>query len=104
MEFSFSGEVWYWRGPAPYHFVTLPAAEAGAVESVAAGVTYGWGMVPVHVRLGDTAWHTSLYPKDGGYVLPLRDSVRRSEQVGLGETVTVHLAVDEPRDGPRSRR
>jgi Domain of unknown function (DUF1905) len=93
---TFSGEVWHWRGPAPYHFVTLPEEQAGAIESVARLVTYGWGMVPVQVRIGATTWRTSLFPKDGGYVLPLRDSVRRRERVELGETVDVHLTVGRP--------
>lgn len=93
MEFEFTGEVWSWRGPAPYHFVSLPDHVAGAVESIAAAVTYGWGMIPVRVCVGATTSRTSLYPKDGGYVLPLRDAVRRAERVELGETVTVRLAV-----------
>jgi len=23
-QLSFSGELWYWRGPSPFHFVTVP--------------------------------------------------------------------------------
>ena len=26
MEIEFDGAVWYWRGPSPYHFVTVPEA------------------------------------------------------------------------------
>ena len=84
MERAFDGEIHYWRGPAPYHFVALPVAEA---------VTYGWGMVQVSVRIGDTTWRTSLFPKDGGYLLPLRDSVRRKEPLELGDVVSVRLTV-----------
>jgi len=61
MERAFDGEIHYWRGPAPYHFVALPVAEA---------VTYGWGMVPVSVRIGDTTWRTSLFPKDAATCCP----------------------------------
>lgn len=93
MEFEFSGEIWHWRGPAPYHFVTVPEAQAADIQALAADVTYGWGMIPVRVRLGGTAWKTSLFPKDGGYVLPLKDSVRRAESVELGDTVEVELTV-----------
>ena len=56
-------------------------------------VTYGWGMVPVTVGLGDTAWTTSLWPKDGGYVVPLKAAVRRAEGVELGDVVTLRLTV-----------
>ena len=67
MEFGFQGSVWEWRGPAPYHFVSIPEEHADAVHDLAPGITYGWGMVPVEVRLGRTSWRTSLFPKDGGY-------------------------------------
>ena len=93
MERAFDGEIHYWRGPAPYHFVALPDDDALAVEAVAEAVTYGWGMVPVSARIGDTTWRTSLFPKDGGYLLPLRDSVRRKESLALGDVVSVRLTV-----------
>ncbi len=93
MEFGFEGRVWEWRGPAPYHFVSIPAEHADAVHDLAPGITYGWGMVPVEVRLGRTRWRTSLFPKDGGYVLPLRDSVRGREDVELGDLVNIQLTI-----------
>jgi hypothetical protein len=92
----FSGEVWHWRGPAPYFFVTVPEPESADLAGVARDVTYGWGMVPVHVTIGGTQWRTALWPKDGGYVVPLKDAVRRAEQIDAGDTVTVTLRV-EPR-------
>ena len=93
MEFEFTGEIWHWRGPAPFHFVTVPEEQAADIQALAADVTYGWGMIPVRVRLGETAWKTSLFPKDGGYVLPLKDAVRRAESVELGDTIAVELTV-----------
>jgi hypothetical protein len=94
MELEFSGEVWSWRGPAPYHFVTVPEAESAELRAMAAAVTYGWGMVPAELHIGATRWTTSLWPKDGGYVVPLKDKVRTAERIGLGDVVTVRLAVD----------
>ena len=94
MQVEFSGEVWSWRGPAPYHFVSVPEDECGVIESTAAMVSYGWGMIPVAVRIGDTEWTTSLWPKDGRYIVPLKDKVRQAEGIELGDTVTVRLTVD----------
>jgi len=91
---EFSGEVWFWRGPSPYHFVTVPHEESAELKAASALVTYGWGMVPVEVRVGSTRWTTSLFPKDGGYVVPLKDQVRNAEQIDIGDTVTLRLAVD----------
>jgi hypothetical protein len=94
MELAVSGELWFWRGPAPWHFVTVPEADCGALESAAALVTYGWGMIPVAARIGATAWTTSLWPKDGGYLIPVKSAVRSAEGLALGDPVTVHLTVD----------
>ncbi len=94
MDLQFSGEVWEWRGPAPYHFVTVPEAESAALESASGRVSYGWGMIPVRARINGTTWTTSLWPKDGGYVVPLEDAVRRAERADVGDTVTVSLTVD----------
>lgn len=94
MELEFRGEVWFWRGPSPYHFVTVPEDESAELQAAAALVTYGWGMIPVEARIGSTRWTTSLFPKNGGYVVPLKDVVRNAEAIDVGDTVTVRLAVD----------
>jgi uncharacterized protein DUF1905 len=97
MDLTFSGEIWFWRGPAPWHFVTVPEDESGAISATASAVTYGWGMIPVNVRIGGTGWTTSLWPKDGAYLVPIKTWVRRAEKLELGDTVTVHLTVTPPR-------
>jgi hypothetical protein len=91
---EFSGEVWFWKGPAPHHFVTVPDEDCGALEAAAAFVSYGWGMIPVSAELGETAWTTSLFPKDGRYIVPLKAWVRAAEGVEVGDVVTVRLGVD----------
>ena len=94
VDLEFSGEVWHWRGPAPHHFVSVPEDDCVELEAAAAFVTYGWGMIPVTVALGGSRWTTSLWPKDGGYVVPLKLAVRKAESVDVGDTVTVRLTVD----------
>ncbi|MDP1878686.1 MAG: DUF1905 domain-containing protein [Actinomycetota bacterium] len=94
MHLEFSGEVWFWRGPSPFHFVTVPDDEAHALKAASALVTYGWGMIPVEARIGSTNWTTSLFPKDGTYIVPLKDRVRTAEGLEVGDVVTVHLTVD----------
>jgi hypothetical protein len=91
MEFEFSGEIWYWRGPAPFHFVTVPEDESLDIHAVSGELTYGWGVIPVSVRIGATTFETSLFPKDGGYIVPIKVAVRRAEGLELGDTVVVHL-------------
>ncbi|MEV0429169.1 DUF1905 domain-containing protein [Micromonospora sp. NPDC050495] len=93
MELEFSGEMWFWRGPAPWHFVTVPAEQCGALAAASPSVTYGWGMIPVTARIGRTSWQTSLWPKDGRYIVPVKAAVRRAEGLEPGEPVTVQLTV-----------
>lgn len=93
MDLDFSGVVWEWRGPSPFHFVSVPEDESGLLEAVSSLVTYGWGMIPVEAAIGSTRWKTSLFRKDGFYVVPLKSAVRRAERIGIGDTVNVHLGV-----------
>jgi hypothetical protein len=93
MELAFSGEVWFWRGPAPWHFVTVPDEESAALDAIAPAVTYGWGMIPVTVRIGGSEWTTSLWPKDGGYIMPIKAWVREAEGLEIGDSVAVELTV-----------
>ncbi|GEN79518.1 DUF1905 domain-containing protein [Actinotalea fermentans] len=94
MELAFTGEVIYWRGPAPFRFVAVPSPEAAALRAAAPLVSYGWGCIPVTVRLGGTTFTTSLFPRDGGYVVPVKVAVQRAEGVELGDVVDLVLSVD----------
>ncbi len=94
MNLQFTGELWFWRGPSPFHFVSVPERESGALKETSGQVSYGWGMIPVTARIEDTEWTTSLFPKDGGYVVPVKDAVRRAEALEVGDMVTVRLSVD----------
>jgi hypothetical protein len=94
VERVFSGDIWEWRGPAPYHFVWVPDDEAEQIQETAAAVTYGWGMVPVTVTIGETRMTTSLWPKDGRYVVPLKDKLRQAEGLALGDVVELRLSID----------
>ncbi len=56
---------------------------------MAALATYGWGVIPVEARIGEIVFTTSLFPKDGGYLLPLKDAVRKPQGLSAGDEVTV---------------
>jgi hypothetical protein len=93
MKLEFDGKIWFWKGPAPWYFVTVPAEQSRDLKAVSGFVTYGWGVIPVHVRIGDTQWETSLFPKDGLYLVPVKARVRKAENLEEGDNVTVHLEV-----------
>jgi len=89
-----TGEIFFWRGPAPHHFVRVPDDDSSAIKAVSSAVTYGWGMIPVTARIGATEWTTSLFPKDGRYLVPIRAMVQEAEDLDVGDMVTVELTVD----------
>ena len=93
MDIEFTGELYRWRGPAPYHFMRVPEEACVGIRAVAPFVSYGWGVIPVRVRIGERAFETSLFPKDGGYVVPIKDAVRKAEELVLGDSVMVELAI-----------
>jgi hypothetical protein len=94
MRVECTGELWFWRGPAPWHFVTVPEAESEQLAAVADAVSYGWGMIPAGVTIGATTWSTALWPKDGGYIVPIKSAVRTAEHLEVGDPITLVLDID----------
>jgi len=93
LSIEFTGKVFFWRGPSPYYFVKVPAKQAEDLKEISRFVTYGWGMIPVTVEVGQTRWETSLFPKDGSYLVPFKDRVRVAEDLEEGSEVLVRLEV-----------
>lgn len=94
MQLEFSGRIWFWKGPAPWYFVTVPGEQCAQLSAVAGAVTYGWGMIPVTAQIGPTTWQTSLFPKDGGYIVPIKASVRKARKLEEGDSITLRLEVN----------
>ena len=96
---AFGGAIFEWRGPAPFLFVAVPDEHIGAIRYAGLSQSYGWGVVPVVVRIGDTRFTTSLFPRDGGYLLPVKVAVQKAEHVGCGDRIEVVLKVGRQWDG-----
>ena len=93
MNIEFSGKILFWKGPAPWFFVTVPAQQSRDIKAISGLVTYGWGVIPVSVRIGKTEYQTSLFPKDGRYLVPVKASVRKVENLEKGDKVTIRLEI-----------
>lgn len=96
MEFTFDAEVIHWRGPAPYFYAPLPDDAAAQIRDVAKLVSYGWGVIPVEAVVGGVRFTTSLFPKDGTYLLPLKDAVRKPTGITAGDLIHIEMVV-QPR-------
>jgi hypothetical protein len=90
VDWVFEGEIIEWRGPAPYFFVAMSEADSAELKEEARSLIY-WGQVPVYAVIGGTEFRTALFPKDGRYLVPLKDAVRKAEDIGEGDVVSVAL-------------
>lgn len=93
MVWEFAGEAIWWRGPAPFVFVPVPSDQSAEIKAISSRVTYGWGVIPVTVQIGGTEYTTSLFPKDGVYLVPVKVKVQKAEMVKVGDTVNVRIEI-----------
>lgn len=91
MVIEFTGTIFHWRGPAPFLFVAVPEKQSQDIKAVAKLVTYGWGVIPVVVKVGRTEWTTSLFPKDGRYLVPIKMAVQKAESLKEGDEIKLKL-------------
>lgn len=90
---AFAAHLIEWRGPAPFVFAPVPDDLTPEVRFAAHEASYGWGVVPVTATIGKTRFTTSLFPRNGGYLLPIKAAVQRAECIGIGNAVDVALEI-----------
>lgn len=95
MAYTFTAELWRWKGDAAWHFVSLPADIADDLEDQA-GQRAGFGSIRVVVEIGSTTWRTSVFPdsKQGTFILPIKRAVRESEGLAEGDRVRIRLSAE----------
>lgn len=81
------------RGPAPFVFAPIPEALTLPIRIAATEASYGWGVVPVSARIDQMHFTTSLFPRAGGYLLPIKLAVQRVLNIGPGARITAALSV-----------
>lgn len=100
MHYSWQGELFEWRGPSPFYFIAMTEDDGADLREIANEVTYGWGVIPVRTRIGRTEWTTSLFPKQGQYLVPVKDKVRRAERLAVGERVQLQMWIEQRHGRP----
>lgn len=96
---SHTGPLWRWTGGTngTWHFLTIDGAAGEALSATALmrrleGMSRGFGSLKVRAAIGDSAFATSVFPsKSAGWMLPVKASVRKAEDLAEGDTVTVAL-------------
>ena len=85
--FEVKSELFEWRGPSPFHFVAINDEDSALIKTVAKDFTYGWGVLYATIQIGSLVWTTALIPKEGQYLIPFRDEIRKKLKINLGEIV-----------------
>lgn len=93
MEFEVSGTVVEWRDPAPYFFLPMSKEQSEELDLYKRELSYGWGVIPCQVTLGSITATTSLFPKDGVYLVPLKDMLRKPNQISVGDEVSLNREI-----------
>lgn len=84
----------YWHGPAPWYFLPVPDEYGRIIKALSKRLTYGWGVIPVKVRLGSHVFTTSLFPKDGQYLVPVKANIRKQVNLMEGDFAMIELEID----------
>lgn len=92
-DMRFDAEIIEWRGPPPYLFAVIPERHVGDIRYAALSESYGWGVVPVIAKVGRSEFATTLFPRGGTYLLPIKLVVQKAEGVGLGDRIRVAMRV-----------
>jgi hypothetical protein len=94
MELRFTGELFEWRGPAPFYFIKTPPKITAEIKVIAAAKTYGWGVLHSNVTINKMVWKTALIPKDGAYLVPIKNAIRLPEKLEVGQQIKIELSFD----------
>lgn len=92
-DLQFRAIVIHWRGPAPFFFARIPDEIGAEIGKVKKAASYGWGVIPVSATINEVSFQTSLFPKDGTYLLPIKDAVRRKIGVTADDEVEVAMTI-----------
>ncbi len=85
--------VWIYPGLGGWHFVTLDKTLSEQIKKTAS--SYGAGFVKIKATIGKTSWQTALFPhkQSGAYLLSIKASVRKKEEVYEGDTINVSFEI-----------
>jgi hypothetical protein len=95
LKVKFSGEIFFWRGPAPFYFISTPEKVSKEIKAVSNRLTYGWGCIPVTAKVGQIEWTTALIPKDGSYLVPMKKIIREKLKLDEGSATSITLEFEE---------
>ena len=102
MKYEFTAKLWEWDAAtkSSWYFVSLPKDQGAEIKEItSSGLKRGFGSVRVEVTVGSSKWMTSIFPsnEEKTYVLPVKKSVRKAENINDGDAVKVKIELTELR-------
>lgn len=93
--YKIKSKVWRYPGMSGWYFVGIPKSNSQEIRKVYQSFSKGFGSIPVEITLGSTIWNTSIFPdrKSGTYLLPLKASVRKKEDVLSGDMISFSVKI-----------
>jgi hypothetical protein len=88
--FSLTAKLWRWPGDMGWHFINLDKSTSSKIRKL-----FPKGFVKIKAKLGQTDWNTSLFPhtETGVYLLAIKKSVRKKEELMEGDIVEVSFTL-----------
>jgi len=90
---TFTGTTIEWRGPSPFVFLPVPNDISAELVSLGSSVSYGWGCIRAVCECGDVRWETSLMPRQGIYLVPIKVAVQRRCNIDVDVKMTVTISI-----------
>lgn len=88
--YTVTTKLWKYEGKAAWYFLNINKETSTIIKARTEPSFGGWGQIKVDVQIGKTKWDTSLFPsKEGFYVLAIKKSVRKSENINEGDQVKI---------------
>lgn len=94
-EYNIDALVQIFDGPAAWFFIFVPKDTSLDIKKGFGDRSRGWGSLPVEVTVGETIWRTSIFydRKEEKFMLPLKASVRKAENIIEGKRITISIEI-----------
>lgn len=93
--YQMTNKLFIYPGEVAWHFLSISRKEGKEIKENFGKIAKGFGSLPVEVAIGKTKWQTSIFPEkiSGSYLLPIKATVRKKEELDAGEEVTYKIKI-----------
>lgn len=93
--YSFTAEMWAYKGPNAWNFVSLPLSLAKEIRENLKSEEEGWGRLKATAQTGNSTWKSAIWfdTKMNTYLLPIKAEIRKKENLELGQKLKLTIWV-----------